>query len=150
MKDLGELLNFNTKIVEFNISFNKITDEGIKMIANYSLGNAILTDFGISSNKGISDASTEFLCKIVERSHIMSLGNLVGTSMSDAAKGKLLILLQKPIPTREGTISASSTSLIPVLHMKGMKSWKIKTSDYELGDSLGKGATGEVFKIYHA
>jgi len=31
--------------------------------------------------------------------------------------------------------------------MKGMKSWKIKTNDYELGDSLGKGAAGEVFRL---
>jgi len=82
VESLGKLIQNSQTIKNINISINKITDKGIKILHLYLIGNITIKRFDIYNNKGITDKSVPLLKEIIYKSNIEDI-SIIGTSITD-------------------------------------------------------------------
>jgi len=100
MESLGELVQNNQFIENFDIGSNKITDKGIEMLFPYLIGNTMLKFLSISNNIGITDKSVPLLKEIIQKSNITSI-EIYGTYITYKCKNEINQILLMPIDQRE-------------------------------------------------
>lgn len=74
VKSLGEYIISNKNIKGISLGFNTISDAGIEVLAPYFDDNSTLKRLSIDGNKRITNKSIPTLVKMIESSHIESLG----------------------------------------------------------------------------
>lgn len=100
MKQLGEFIQDNKHLDNLVLDFNKITDKGIEILAEYLVGNTVLSGFSLMGNSEITNASMPFFIDIANTSCITFIDVSI-TQLSDEAVQELEDLFETPIDQRE-------------------------------------------------
>lgn len=82
LQSLGEFIQFCSTLEMVNIGQNKISDQGIDIVAPFLASNTTLKSFIISGNTDITDKSIQKLIEITTNSNINEM-NISKTSIKD-------------------------------------------------------------------
>jgi Ran GTPase-activating protein (RanGAP) involved in mRNA processing and transport len=89
-KYIAEMLKTNTAIDRLLLSWNRISDQGVELLADV-LGNhnTTLQTLRLSNNKLISDSSADFLVEMLKQNQTLKCLDICNCKLSDKGKEKL-------------------------------------------------------------
>jgi len=89
-KYIAEMLKTNTAIDRLLLSWNRISDQGVELLADV-LGNhnTTLQTLRLSNNKLISDSSADFLVEMLKKNQTLKCLDICNCKLSDKGKEKL-------------------------------------------------------------
>lgn len=109
MKQVGEFIQDNEYLEYLSVSYNQITDKGVKILSEYLIGNVTLKGLNLSANLGITDASFPYLIEVAKKSSIKDISLWI-TSVSLAKKKEIEEIQRLPVDQREIPIKSSTKS----------------------------------------
>lgn len=109
MKNLGEYIQDNLYLEKLYIDRNFITNEGIKILSDYLLGNTTINEINIENLNHITDSSSWSLITIAKNSYI-SIISMQGTSITPNVKQEIINAFNIPLEEREISIKSNTKS----------------------------------------
>lgn len=106
---LGKLLETNPSIIAFNLGGNQISENGIKILTHYLIGNTTFMELILKANYRITDEAAPYLKEILSKSEIKEI-NINETSISINCKKEIQALAKVPSEAREIPIRSTSKS----------------------------------------